>query len=71
MFVLIHTSLFIQWTPVGVNFIDGMQGRYFTPFLCLLPFFFHKRSSYQPQTITVYATILLAYPIVMTLLLEI
>ncbi len=70
VFVLIHTSLYIQWNPVGVGFIDGMQGRYFTPFLCLLPFFFRKRSSYRPEKITVCATVLLAYPIVMTLLLK-
>ena len=38
--VLIYTSLYVQWTPVGSEMIDGIQGRYFLPLafpaMCLL-----------------------------------
>lgn len=70
VFLLINTSLYVQWTPVGKAMIDGIQGRYFAPFLCLLPFFFRKRSEYRAETVTVCASILLAYPVVMTLFLK-
>lgn len=30
---LMFTSLYVQWTPVGANIIDGVQGRYFIPLL--------------------------------------
>lgn len=31
--ILIFTSLYVQWTPVGKNVIDGIQGRYFIPLM--------------------------------------
>ncbi|MBP5225425.1 MAG: DUF2142 domain-containing protein [Lachnospiraceae bacterium] len=31
--LLICTSLYVQWTPVGAELIDGLQGRYFFPFM--------------------------------------
>ncbi|MBQ9910393.1 MAG: DUF2142 domain-containing protein [Lachnospiraceae bacterium] len=31
--LLIYTSLYVQWTPVGAELIDGLQGRYFFPFM--------------------------------------
>ena len=34
--VLIFTSLYIQWTPLGKDTIDGIQGRYFTPLMSSL-----------------------------------
>ena len=70
IFLLINTSLYVQWTAVGASMIDGIQGRYFVPFLCLLPFFFRKRSAYRAEPVTVCASILLTYPIVLTLLLK-
>lgn len=30
---LIYTSLYVQWTDIGKNIIDGIQGRYFIPIL--------------------------------------
>ena len=38
IFLLIATSLYLQWTPVGDYFIDGVQGRYFLPIILLIPF---------------------------------
>ncbi|WP_426350478.1 DUF2142 domain-containing protein [Alloiococcus sp. CFN-8] len=35
--VLIFSSLYAGWTPVGKDTIDGVQGRYFIPMLLLLP----------------------------------
>ena len=34
--VLIFTSLYVQWTPVGGGMIQGVQGRYFLPILPLV-----------------------------------
>ncbi|MDO4526529.1 MAG: DUF2142 domain-containing protein [Candidatus Saccharibacteria bacterium] len=36
--VLMFTSIYIQWSPVGLSFVDGVQGRYFLPILLLVPF---------------------------------
>lgn len=36
IFLLICTSLYVQWTAVGNEVIEGIQGRYFSPIL--LPF---------------------------------
>ena len=33
----IFTSLYMQWTAVGAEVIDGIQGRYFLPILMLVP----------------------------------
>ena len=35
--LLIMTSLYVQWTAVGAEKIDGVQGRYFLPIMILLP----------------------------------
>lgn len=35
---LIFTSLYVQWTPVESNIINGVQGRYFIPIILLIPF---------------------------------
>ncbi len=31
--ILMFTSLYVQWTSVGAEYIDGIQGRYFIPLL--------------------------------------
>jgi uncharacterized membrane protein len=36
IFVTISLLLYISWTPVGAPIIEGMQSRYFTPFLILI-----------------------------------
>lgn len=41
--VLIFTALYIQWTPYHKEIIDGVQGRYFIPFIILIPFIFANR----------------------------
>jgi len=35
--ILIETGLYLIWTPVGQNYIEGVQGRYFIPYA---PLFF-------------------------------
>lgn len=32
--MLTFASLYVQWTPYMKNIIDGVQGRYFIPFIC-------------------------------------
>lgn len=39
---LIFTSLYVQWTPLKNNVIQGAQGRYFIPILLLIPILFMK-----------------------------
>lgn len=40
--LLINTSLYLQWTKLNSNFVDGLQGRYFIPIILLLAFVFDK-----------------------------
>ena len=41
--ILISTSLYIQWTTYKSLIIDGIQGRYFIPFMPLLLFIMNKK----------------------------
>ena len=43
IFILICTSVYLQWTAVGANIIEGVQGRYFIPILALLPFMLNRK----------------------------
>ena len=36
---LIFTSLYVQWTPYANEMVNGVQGRYFIPFIALLGLF--------------------------------
>ena len=47
-FVAILLGLYIQWTPVGNSFVEGVQGRYFLPFLTLIPLIFNQP---KPKTL--------------------
>lgn len=38
---------YLTWTPVGSNYVDGIQGRYFLPMLFMVPLFFMKTSKKQ------------------------
>ena len=40
--LLLSTSLYLQWTPIGSDQIAGIQGRYFVPLLPLIAFFSTK-----------------------------
>ncbi|MBR3248597.1 DUF2142 domain-containing protein [Candidatus Saccharibacteria bacterium] len=35
--LLTFTSIYIQWSPVNLSYVDGVQGRYFLPVLLLVP----------------------------------
>lgn len=35
--LLTFTSIYIQWSPVNLPYVDGVQGRYFLPILLLVP----------------------------------
>ena len=43
--ILISTSLYLQWTPVGKNLIIGIQGRYFLPLVMLFPILFNGKKN--------------------------
>lgn len=52
--VLIETGLYLTWTPVGQDYIEGVQGRYFIPlapvlFLIFYSRFFGQFSTDRPQ----------------------
>ncbi len=38
---------YLTWTPVGANYVDGIQGRYFLPLLFMVPLLFTKTSTKQ------------------------
>jgi len=42
--VLIETGQYLIWTPVGQNYIEGVQGRYFIPYAPLLFLFLYNTS---------------------------
>lgn len=70
IFLLINTSLYIQWTPVGIAIIDGIQGRYFLPLLPLLIFLFKPIKEKNIDRIVVTSAVFLTYPVLITLLLK-
>lgn len=41
-FCLIELSMLLAWTPVTINFITGVQGRYFLPFFVLVLLIFRN-----------------------------
>jgi uncharacterized membrane protein len=49
LFGVIATSMFILWTFPGARWIDGIQGRYFTPFIWLLFLPFFNQRFKQPK----------------------
>lgn len=44
VFLLLCAFVYVSWTPVGQNTIDGIQGRYFIPIMPLLFILFYKWS---------------------------
>lgn len=47
--LLIMTSLYVQWTAVGAEKIDGIQGRYFLPIMLLIPVIICRTNSKKTQ----------------------
>lgn len=35
-YILIELSMLLSWTPINLNYITGVQGRYFLPFILLI-----------------------------------
>lgn len=58
---LIFTSLYVQWTTIGKEFIAGVQGRYFLPILPLIMLLLGNsikvKSLYKKENINKFATI--------------
>lgn len=49
IWVLVATSLYLSWTPVGSQTIKGVQGRYFLPTLLLLLFLIKPTSDSKEE----------------------
>lgn len=51
--VAFMTTMFTQWTKPGLNYVDGVQGRYFIPILPLIPlmFSFSKKKKDEKPTL--------------------
>ncbi len=45
--ILIETGLYLTWTPVGQNYIEGVQGRYFIPYAPLFFLFLYNTSLWK------------------------
>jgi uncharacterized membrane protein len=66
---LIFTLMYVWWAPVGASTLPGMQGRYFTPLLPLLPLifcipgdpgpYFHVKNNAWLKTAMVFWTLVL------------
>lgn len=61
IFCLILTSLYMQWTPVGYNIVEGVQGRYFLPILLLVPIIISRCDNKKPHMILITQDIILTY----------
>ncbi len=62
--VLVFSGLYLTWTPVGHNLIDGIQGRYFIPvmllpFLCLI--MKNKYISFEKKNVIKFISVFLIY----------
>jgi len=60
--LLIFTSLYVHWTSIGANTIQGMQGRYFLPILPLVMLLIGHRfkkvhSTYEPDTVNKFVAV--------------
>ena len=61
IFLLIFTSIYVQWSPVGLPYVDGVQGRYFLPILLLIPIAIVSSKPRSPQTEIVSADTIFCY----------
>lgn len=70
-FAMLHIGMLLAWTPRSYNFIEGVQGRYFLPFLPLMLFcLYDKRCNrekiiYLPITISILMQPIVIYSIVL------
>ncbi len=69
---LVFTSLYVQWTKLEANIIDGIQGRYFLPIIPLAILLGRKKEEENKpiNMFLVNAMILLSYPVIETLVLK-
>ena len=61
IFILIFTSIYVQWTPAGASLVDGVQGRYFLPILLLIPIVICRTSSKPPRATLISSEVILCY----------
>lgn len=59
IYILIETAMYVIWTGIGANIVDGVQGRYFHPILLLLPFIFIGNNKIKLKNKNLKLTILL------------
>ena len=45
IYVLVETGLYVCWTSVGANIIEGISGRYFIPIFVLIPMLFIRKKN--------------------------
>lgn len=66
--LLIMTSLYVQWTAVGAEKIDGIQGRYFLPILILLPVMICRTNNKKTQSPIISQNTVLYYSLFMNVI---
>ncbi|MBS1709206.1 MAG: DUF2142 domain-containing protein [Armatimonadetes bacterium] len=69
---LIGVGLYLVWTPIGANTVEGLQGRYFLPILMLLPLAFAGKGTWEPdrRLQAAFHTIVVLAPVVSLFVLE-
>ncbi|MBO7657035.1 DUF2142 domain-containing protein [Candidatus Saccharibacteria bacterium] len=66
--LLILTSLYLQWTPVGGDKVGGIQGRYFLPILALIPVMICRTNDKIPHMNLITENKIFCYGIVINML---
>lgn len=49
MYAFSCLALYISWTPIGADYIDGIQGRYFIPAIAMIPLLFTENRKNIPD----------------------
>jgi uncharacterized membrane protein len=69
--ILISALLYMTWSPIGEDFIEGVQGRYFIPVapLIFLLFYQHKLNwRHFPKFTPLIVTVAVIFSLIITLL---
>lgn len=67
--LLIWSALYLSFTPVGSNTIEGVQGRYFLPLLFPLLFFLQPKNLQNKINPKLYNGLILSIPTIITIIL--
>ncbi|WP_455043051.1 DUF2142 domain-containing protein, partial [Leptotrichia buccalis] len=69
IYIGISTALFVAWTPIGSEYIRGIQGRYFIPIIPVLAIFVsQKKIIINKDKLELYINLFLNFGLAYTLI---